>query len=96
MYDIFYHRHHLENSDHLELFLTHLLIFATIIFRCDMVLLLTPLGLELCYILFELCCILFQQYFAQRLLCLKYSNQNEDSIRQALQNLKDSYINGRL
>ncbi|KAK4843610.1 hypothetical protein QYF36_010532 [Acer negundo] len=33
---------------------------------------------------------------AQRLLCLKYSNQDEDSIRQALQNLKESYINGRL
>ncbi|KAK0586463.1 hypothetical protein LWI29_007369 [Acer saccharum] len=33
---------------------------------------------------------------AQRLLCLKYSNQDEESIRQALQNLKESYINGRL
>ncbi|TXG51166.1 hypothetical protein EZV62_023690 [Acer yangbiense] len=33
---------------------------------------------------------------AQRLLCLKYSNQDENSIRQALQNLKESYINGRL
>ncbi|XP_011081405.1 DNA mismatch repair protein MSH4 [Sesamum indicum] len=33
---------------------------------------------------------------AQRLICLKYSNQDEDSIRQALQNLKESYINGGL
>ncbi|KAL2518149.1 DNA mismatch repair protein MSH4 [Abeliophyllum distichum] len=33
---------------------------------------------------------------AQRLMCLKYSNQDEDSIRQALQNLKESYINGGL
>ncbi|KAK4389511.1 DNA mismatch repair protein MSH4 [Sesamum angolense] len=33
---------------------------------------------------------------AQRLVCLKYSNQDEDSIRQALQNLKESYINGGL
>ncbi|KAH7549636.1 hypothetical protein JRO89_XS13G0059000 [Xanthoceras sorbifolium] len=35
-------------------------------------------------------------HVAQRLLCLKYSNQDEDSIRQALQNLKESYIHGRL
>ncbi|XVF13409.1 hypothetical protein REPUB_Repub08aG0205400 [Reevesia pubescens] len=33
---------------------------------------------------------------AQRLICLKYSNHDEDSIRQALQSLKDSYINGKL
>ncbi|KAG2315287.1 hypothetical protein Bca52824_018409 [Brassica carinata] len=33
---------------------------------------------------------------AQKLICLKYSRQNEDSIRQALQNLKDSFIEGRL
>ncbi|MQL80267.1 hypothetical protein Taro_012708 [Colocasia esculenta] len=33
---------------------------------------------------------------AQRLICLKYSNQDEDDIRQALQNLKDSYMEGRL
>ncbi|KAL6550164.1 hypothetical protein OROMI_020652 [Orobanche minor] len=33
---------------------------------------------------------------AQRLICLKYSNQDEDSIRQALQDLKESYINGGL
>ncbi|KAL5728374.1 MutS protein msh4 [Ranunculus cassubicifolius] len=33
---------------------------------------------------------------AQRLLCLKYSDLDEGSIREALQNLKDSYINGRL
>ncbi|KAL3829897.1 hypothetical protein ACJIZ3_018699 [Penstemon smallii] len=33
---------------------------------------------------------------AQRLICLKYSNQDEDSIRQALHNLKESYINGDL
>ncbi|KAE9596762.1 hypothetical protein Lalb_Chr16g0379491 [Lupinus albus] len=28
-------------------------------------------------------------HVAQRLLCLKYSNQDEDTIRQALQNLKE-------
>ncbi|KAI8529854.1 hypothetical protein RHMOL_Rhmol11G0006600 [Rhododendron molle] len=33
---------------------------------------------------------------AQRLICLKYSSQDEDSIREALQNLKESYINGSL
>ncbi|EXC02119.1 MutS protein-4-like protein [Morus notabilis] len=33
---------------------------------------------------------------AQRLTCLKYSSQDEDSIRQALHNLKESYINGQL
>ncbi|CAN1174654.1 DNA mismatch repair protein MSH4 [Linum perenne] len=33
---------------------------------------------------------------AQRLLCLKFSSQHEDSIRQALQNLKDSYLDGTL
>lgn len=33
---------------------------------------------------------------AQCLICLKYSNKDEDSIRQALQNLKDSYIEGSL
>lgn len=33
---------------------------------------------------------------AQQLICLKYSSQDEDSIRQALQNLKESYINGTL
>ncbi|KAA8521355.1 hypothetical protein F0562_012026 [Nyssa sinensis] len=33
---------------------------------------------------------------AQRVICLKYSNQDEDSIRQALQKLKESYIDGRL
>ncbi|KAG5524021.1 hypothetical protein RHGRI_030880 [Rhododendron griersonianum] len=32
----------------------------------------------------------------QRLICLKYSSQDEDSIREALQNLKESYINGSL
>ncbi|KAK8483844.1 hypothetical protein V6N11_019571 [Hibiscus sabdariffa] len=35
-------------------------------------------------------------HVAQRLIILKYSNQNEDSIRQALQLLKESYINGKL
>lgn len=30
---------------------------------------------------------------AQRLVCLKYSTQDEDSIRQALQHLKDSFAN---
>ncbi|XP_018447150.1 DNA mismatch repair protein MSH4 isoform X1 [Raphanus sativus] len=33
---------------------------------------------------------------AQKLICLKYSKQNEDSIRQVLQNLKDSFVEGRL
>ncbi|KAB5574116.1 hypothetical protein DKX38_001310 [Salix brachista] len=33
---------------------------------------------------------------AQRLICLKYSNQDEDSIRQALHNLKEQYVNGTL
>ncbi|KAM3686963.1 hypothetical protein ACB094_10G042100 [Castanea mollissima] len=33
---------------------------------------------------------------AQRLICLKYSSQDEDSIRQALQDLKEQYIDGRL
>ncbi|XP_008238446.1 PREDICTED: DNA mismatch repair protein MSH4 [Prunus mume] len=35
-------------------------------------------------------------HVAQRLICLKYSSQDEDSIREALHNLKDSYIHGRL
>nr|GMD74960.1 DNA mismatch repair protein MSH4 [Ipomoea batatas] len=29
---------------------------------------------------------------SQRLICLKYSNQDEDSLRESLQNLKESYI----
>ncbi|KAI3727449.1 hypothetical protein L6452_16063 [Arctium lappa] len=33
---------------------------------------------------------------AQRLICLKYSTQDEDSIRQALQHLKDCYANGTI
>ncbi|XP_030467620.1 DNA mismatch repair protein MSH4 [Syzygium oleosum] len=33
---------------------------------------------------------------AQRLICLKYSSQDEASIRQALQNLKESYLQGRV
>nr|XP_023916464.1 DNA mismatch repair protein MSH4 [Quercus suber] len=33
---------------------------------------------------------------AQRLICLKYSSQDEDSIQQALQDLKEQYIDGRL
>lgn len=33
---------------------------------------------------------------AQRLVCLKYSNQPEDAIREALQDLKESYMGGRL
>ncbi|GFZ01149.1 MUTS-like protein 4 [Actinidia rufa] len=33
---------------------------------------------------------------AQRLICLKFSSQDEDSIREALQNLKESYLNGSL
>ncbi|CAH9086515.1 unnamed protein product [Cuscuta europaea] len=32
----------------------------------------------------------------QRLICLKYSNQNEDSLRESLQNLKECYIGGRV
>jgi DNA mismatch repair protein MSH4 len=35
-------------------------------------------------------------YVAQRLISLKYSNQDEDSIRQALRDLKEQYIDGRL
>ncbi|CAN6487295.1 unnamed protein product [Victoria cruziana] len=31
-----------------------------------------------------------------RLICLKYSNQDEDGIVKALQNLKESYTNGKL
>ncbi|KAI5655731.1 hypothetical protein M9H77_32918 [Catharanthus roseus] len=33
---------------------------------------------------------------AQRLICLKFSNQDEDSIRQALLNLKESFLSRRL
>nr|CAB3457960.1 unnamed protein product [Digitaria exilis] len=33
---------------------------------------------------------------AQRLLCLKYSNQGDDYIREALRNLKEGYAAGRL
>jgi DNA mismatch repair protein MSH4 len=32
----------------------------------------------------------------QRLICLKNSNHGEDYIREALQNLKESYAAGRL
>ncbi|XP_055819683.1 DNA mismatch repair protein MSH4 isoform X2 [Solanum dulcamara] len=32
---------------------------------------------------------------AQRLMCLKYSDQDEDSLREALQNLKESYVGGK-
>ncbi|KAJ4712721.1 DNA mismatch repair protein MSH4 [Melia azedarach] len=35
-------------------------------------------------------------HVAQRLICLKYSSQDEESIRQALQNLKEKYMEGRL
>ncbi|XP_010055480.2 DNA mismatch repair protein MSH4 [Eucalyptus grandis] len=35
-------------------------------------------------------------HVAQRLICLKYSSQDEDSIKQALQNLKESYLQGRV
>ncbi|XP_004301184.1 PREDICTED: DNA mismatch repair protein MSH4 [Fragaria vesca subsp. vesca] len=35
-------------------------------------------------------------HVAQRLICLKYSSQDEDSIREALHDLKESYIHGRL
>ncbi|XP_031098489.1 DNA mismatch repair protein MSH4 [Ipomoea triloba] len=33
---------------------------------------------------------------SQRLICLKYSNQDEDSLRESLQNLKESYISGNI
>lgn len=33
---------------------------------------------------------------AQRLVCLKYSNQDEEDVRRALQRLKDAYTEGRL
>lgn len=33
---------------------------------------------------------------AQRLICLKHSNHDEDSVREALQTLKESYFSGRL
>ncbi|XP_021767980.1 DNA mismatch repair protein MSH4-like [Chenopodium quinoa] len=33
---------------------------------------------------------------AQRLICLKHSNHDEDSIREALQTLKENYLSGRL
>lgn len=33
---------------------------------------------------------------AQRLICLKYSNQGDDYIREALQDLKESYAAGNL
>ncbi|XP_074303752.1 DNA mismatch repair protein MSH4-like [Silene latifolia] len=33
---------------------------------------------------------------AQRLICLKYSNHGEDSIRDALQTLKEAYLGGKL
>lgn len=32
----------------------------------------------------------------QKLICLKYSNQSEDYIRQALQNLQESYKKDKL
>ncbi|KAM7525530.1 hypothetical protein LguiA_015432 [Lonicera macranthoides] len=35
-------------------------------------------------------------HVAQRLICLKYSTRDEDSIRQALLDLKETYIDGRL
>nr|GMC53337.1 DNA mismatch repair protein MSH4 [Ipomoea batatas] len=35
-------------------------------------------------------------HVSQRLICLKYSNQDEDSMRESLQNLKESYINGNI
>ncbi|KAM1596912.1 hypothetical protein ACFX15_031456 [Malus domestica] len=35
-------------------------------------------------------------HVVQRLICLKYSSQDEDSIREALHNLKESYIHGML
>ncbi|XP_057977263.1 DNA mismatch repair protein MSH4 isoform X2 [Malania oleifera] len=44
----------------------------------------------------QYCSIQMAYRAAQRLICLKYSTQDEDSIRQALENLKESYIGGRL
>ncbi|XP_065857824.1 DNA mismatch repair protein MSH4 isoform X2 [Euphorbia lathyris] len=35
-------------------------------------------------------------HVAQRLICLKYSSQDEDSIRKALQTLKENYVHGIL
>lgn len=35
-------------------------------------------------------------HVAQRLLCLKYSNQDEDTIREALQNLKEFCLSQKL
>ncbi|KAK8323640.1 hypothetical protein V6Z11_A12G250800 [Gossypium hirsutum] len=40
--------------------------------------------------------IMMAYHAAQRLICLKYSNQMEDAIRQALHLLKESYIDGKL
>ncbi|KAB2054008.1 hypothetical protein ES319_A12G225800v1 [Gossypium barbadense] len=40
--------------------------------------------------------IMMAYHAAQRLICLKYSNQKEDAIRQALHLLKESYIDGKL
>ncbi|GAY43565.1 hypothetical protein CUMW_075470 [Citrus unshiu] len=49
----------------------------------------------------EINCLQYKQiqmlyHAAQRLICLKYSNQDEESIRHALQNLKESFIDGRI
>ncbi|PKI41550.1 hypothetical protein CRG98_038061 [Punica granatum] len=33
---------------------------------------------------------------AQKLICLKYSSHNEETVRQALQNLKDSYLQSQV
>lgn len=33
---------------------------------------------------------------AQRLICLKYSNHDEESVREALQTLKQTYLCGKL
>nr|XP_048320551.1 DNA mismatch repair protein MSH4 isoform X2 [Ziziphus jujuba var. spinosa] len=35
-------------------------------------------------------------HVVQRLICMRYSSQGEDSVRQALHSLKESYINGKL
>lgn len=35
-------------------------------------------------------------YVAQRLLCLRYANLEEESMREYLQNLKDQYLDGQI
>ena len=37
-----------------------------------------------------------EYHVAQRLLCLKYANLSEESLRSYIQNLKDAYTDGEL